>query len=132
MRLTVLQSFTQTKSTELGDAKFQWTAGRLQGCAAGWPKLGFVEAGPCLLVELGRLHAYGDRVNPAKSARIPWAAVGASLRVERVFSPFFVGIDLGFELPLRHDEFYFRPDRTLHTIPPVVGLAGFDLGVRVP
>jgi hypothetical protein len=133
MRLSVLRTITTTTSTELGDASFRLTASRLTGCVLGWPAEGAVRARPCLFADLGSLEARGENTHDPGETSLLWRAVGMTARVEvRLLRRVYVGGEGGILLPLLRDSFYFRPERTIHTIPGVTGTLGLDVGLRLP
>lgn len=131
-RLSLLTTITQARSTDQGEAKLRLTAARLEGCSPAFAPAKSFTVGPCLYAEAGSLHAWGEQIQTPRDVTITWAALGAGARAEYSASSLFLGLQGGVSFPLRHDSFYFRPDRTVHTIPDAAASVGLDFGARFP
>lgn len=127
-RLTGLHA-GQTARTPAGTAELDLFALRVHACPLGFGRALFVEG--CASFDVGRLRGRGYDAVAAKSDSATWYGPGALGRAGAALGgPFEIGAELGFVVPLARDRFYFLPDVTAHTVPPVAGYGVAFVGFR--
>lgn len=99
-------------------------------------RFGAVSVRPCASFEAGRLQAKGaGTADNKKTVRLPWTAAGLSgLADLELGGRLWMGTELGAELPLLRDTFYFAPDpgqAGAGRIQPIGVSASFHLGVTI-
>lgn len=130
LRVSLYRMRSGEITTDFGQkARFEWTAARLGACPVlwSWQSLGLR---PCLIADLGSVTAEGyATVEPAKETLF-WAALGAAVRGEALFSDtFLLEIEAGALFPLNNQSFYFEPSLDVYQIGPGVYALG-GIGIR--
>jgi hypothetical protein len=119
-RLALVRHVGGTVSNAIGDARFVWTAGRLDACPIRFAVAPRVWLEPCLNTEIGTVAASSSVAHPSSRVR-PWVAAGALGRVEwRVLEHLALEAGGGASAPFTREDFYFEPDVTVYTPPPVM------------
>jgi hypothetical protein len=125
-------AFSATIDHTTGRARYDRLGGRATACPIESPDIEVVSLRPCFDVELGRLHAQGvDVPNPSEQSLL-WAALGASLRVDRMLAPWLtVGIEAGVLIPLIRNGFFFDPGgAVVHTVGDVGAQIALEVGFQ--
>jgi hypothetical protein len=125
------RAWSETLSTDDGDADFTWTAARGWFCPVSLPNQGIFAFAPCVAVEAGQLHAEGSNTLDEQEHNVFWLAAAPMIRLElrpvRALSIFADGL---FVIPLTEEStFRFDPATPVFTT-PAVGWAA-QAGVRV-
>lgn len=114
----------------VGQATFTWTVGRLDTCAAPWPRW-VVGISACARVEAGAFEATGADIAAPQTKLRGWFAAGPLARLEWSFAlDFFFDADLGLLFRATNDRFIFLPEVTVDQVPVVGVVTGAGLGVR--
>jgi hypothetical protein len=129
VRLGFVHATSGAVSVNGGSASFEWTVGRIDGCATAWPARA-ARLSACAHVEVGALEATGAQIASPRSQARAWFGAGPLVRVEWTFAaPMFVEADLAAMFHATTDRFYFLPDTTAYQV-PLLGLCG-SAGVGV-
>lgn len=130
--LSALYGFSGTVPEPSGSARYDRAGARLSACPLELPEISVVSLRPCADAEIGRLHAQGIAVPNSTERSLLWAAVGASVRADRMVAPWLtVGIQAGALFPLIRDGFYFDPGRDIvHRVEQVAAQFALELGLQ--
>ena len=112
------RSFGASVQVPEGSARFLWTAGRLDLCAA-WSLAPQFAIGPCLGADVGEIDGAGSIAHPRQQSPF-WFALGGLVRARwQVRSPVFLEVDAGAVVPVTRNTFVFDPDTVLYEVPAV-------------
>jgi hypothetical protein len=123
-----------------GDATFQWTAMRLEGCPTRWAIAQDFAFVPCVGAAGGVLYARGQGRDPVgggvttdATAVRPWldfSAVGRGSYL--LFGALAVEAQAGIVIPVTRDSFLLVPSDIVHAVPSVGGFFGAGIALRIP
>lgn len=112
-------------------ARFQWLAGRVEGCPIRFSPRATVGMWPCALLDAGAIEASGQGRVMGEDKIRPWIAPGLLGRVQwDIFGPALIEAEGGATFPLVRDTFFLRPGIDVQTAPPVGGFFAFGVGVH--
>jgi hypothetical protein len=118
-------------------ARFRWTAGRLEGCPVRLAIVGPLAAYPCALFEAGALGAAGIAAYAPSSSTRPWLAPGVLGRFQvDVLGGVLVELEGGVSFPLYRDTYHFNnaplTSVTAFSVPVAGGFFGAGVGAHFP
>jgi hypothetical protein len=112
------RSFGASVQVPQGSARFVWTVGRLDLCAA-FSLAPQLTVGPCLGADMGEIEGAGSIAHPQERSPL-WFALGGLVRGRwQVRSPLFLEVDAGALFPVTRNTFVFDPDTLLYEVPAV-------------
>jgi hypothetical protein len=114
-----------------GSADFEWLAGQLTACPAGFGPRRQWDVRACGLLQAGRLRGQGFRtVSPAQKS-IAWGSAGVEVQARwQVLEPLWLGLEGGLTWPFSRQSFYIAPQATLHRVPARAVHLGLGAGIR--
>jgi hypothetical protein len=130
--ISALYAFSSTVDHTTGRARYDRLGGRAAVCPIESPDITVVSLRPCVGVELGRLHAQGVNVPNQTEQSLLWAAVGASLRADRMLAPWLtVGLEAGALITMIRNGFFFDPrGEVVHRVHDVAAQVAVEVGFQ--
>ncbi|HEX4477454.1 MAG TPA: hypothetical protein VH142_20330 [Polyangiaceae bacterium] len=137
IRLGIDALYTGTVTTEGRPAHFSLIDGRVSGCPIALPFAHVFHGLPCAGVEVGALHAEGEKSNlvgATSTVTRPWVAPFLAARLEAGFGPVFIEAEADLRFPLYRRDFVFettgKPSLLVYAVPPVALGVSAGAGVR--
>lgn len=132
MRLSAEFATRNGFAVEGGVATFAYAAGSLEVCPLRIPAAGPFVARPCLMADLGIVHATGSEVLNARSANPLWLAVGGMARFEWLLTARIgIELDVGCTFPVWRDRFRFDP-RLVYEVAKISTIAALGVTMHFP
>lgn len=133
IRLAGLRALAQRADTLAGTAELSLSGGRIDVCPLRLPLAGPIELRPCAALEVAAHLGAGTNTVGAASETRAWVAPGLLARLAvRVVGPLTAELEGGATFPLLRYRFYFGPDVTAHSAPPVSVQGSAGLGLAFP
>jgi hypothetical protein len=116
-------------------ASLTWTVAQLDACSHKWTVLGTAFLSPCARISIGALQAKGDAgvASPRELTRFWLTAGGGAEAAIPIVGPLWLRAQGGVEALLLRQRIFVDsdPDHILVEMPPVLGVLGLGLGVRI-
>ena len=125
----------KTNAVGVGESRFYWISGMLEGCPLKIALSDALNALPCATAEYAWLHGQGRGVNSNETGLSRWLAPGGLARLQWSSEQgLLLGLHVAASFPLTRDSFVFRtPGRTeVHSVPAIIGQLGIGVGYRFP
>ena len=114
-------------------ARFRWTAVRVEGCPVRLALVHRLTLHPCALLDAGALFADGWAPFVPASQTRPWAAPGLLSRLQMaLFEDLVLEAQGGVAFPLVRDTFVFDPSVTAFGVPVASWFFGGGVGMHFP